>query len=79
MTTAKYVQPASPGGDVGKVADPHLVWTLGTELSVDPIQWTRRLDITDGVAYYLVTYHTTLTQPPHQSLDRATGHANAFA
>jgi hypothetical protein len=49
---------------------------LGLELPIDPIQRTRRFAVTDRGTYDLAAYYATQPLHPHESLDRATGHAD---
>ena len=61
------------------VRNPQLIGALGLELPIDPIQLPRRFVVTDRGADHLAAHDTPQTRPPHESLDRSTGHHDAFA
>jgi hypothetical protein len=69
-----HVQPALPGRYVREVDDPQLVWPLGPELPVDPVQRTRRLGIPDGGTTTLprITPRSPILRISRSTVQRAT-------
>src|SRR5574343_1898089 len=68
------VDHALPGRDIGEVANPQLVWPIGPELAIDPVQRARRSSISKGGAHDLATHGSAQTGATHQALDRAACH-----
>jgi hypothetical protein len=73
-----HVNEALPGRDVREIADLQLVWPLGLELAVDPIDWTRRRSIGYRCAIEPAAYHVAQSSLAHQALDRTADHVGSL-
>ena len=74
-----HVLPALPGRDVGEVRYPQLVWPIGFELAIDPVQRAWQCFVGDRGAHDLATARPLQPQAFHQSLNGAACHFDAFA
>lgn len=62
-----------------EIRNPQLVWAIGFELAIDPIQWARYCRIGNRGAYNPATPHALQALLFHEPLDRAARHRVPFA
>src|SRR5438105_3086439 len=68
-----------PRRDIGEVAHPQRIRTLGAELPVHAIQRARHAAVADRGTHLLATDDASQAEPLHQSLDRTARHVEPLA